>query len=91
MTCTDALSLARARPCPQHYAKTCIPGLGPKLVERLVDAGLLNSAADLYFLKLKDVEAPELLGAKNGAKVLAAVDDSRRLPARKIVWALGIT
>ena len=67
-----------------------IEGLGEKLVDQLVDAGLVHNPADLYKLQLSQVSALERMAGKSAANVLAALAASRQTTLQRFIYALGI-
>ncbi|HEX4943023.1 MAG TPA: NAD-dependent DNA ligase LigA [Usitatibacteraceae bacterium] len=67
-----------------------IEGLGDKLVDQLVDAGLVRTPADLYRLDLAKLAALERMAEKSAANVLAAIERSKETTLGRFVFALGI-
>jgi len=67
-----------------------IEGLGEKIVDQLVDNGLVRTPADLYKLGLAALAGLERMAEKSASNVLAAVDRSRRTMLARFVFALGI-
>jgi DNA ligase (NAD+) len=67
-----------------------IEGLGDKLVDLLVDGGLVNRAADLYHLDLATLSALPRMAEKSGNNLLAAIQRSRRTTLQRFIFALGI-
>jgi len=67
-----------------------IRGMGDRLAERLVDAGKVKCAADLYGLEAKDLLALDGFGRKSTHKLLAAIEASKRAPLANVINALGI-
>jgi len=67
-----------------------IEGLGEKLADQLVDAGLVRTPADLYRLDAADLAGLERMGEKSAAKLVAAIAASRRRPLARFVFGLGI-
>jgi DNA ligase (NAD+) len=67
-----------------------IDGLGEKLVDQLVDGGIVHTPADLYKLGLLALAALERMGEKSAANLLAAIDTSRSTTLARFVYALGI-
>ena len=67
-----------------------IEGLGEKLVDQLVDGGIIRSTPDLYRLGLAKLAALERMGEKSAQNLLAALDRSRRPSLARFVYALGI-
>ncbi len=67
-----------------------IDGLGEKLVEQLVDMGLVNSPADLYRLGMVKLANLERMAEKSAAKLLAAIEASKHTTLARFIYALGI-
>ncbi|WP_319238731.1 NAD-dependent DNA ligase LigA [uncultured Propionivibrio sp.] len=67
-----------------------IEGLGEKLVEQLVDAGLVHTPADLYRLELITLAGLERMGEKSASNLLAAIDKSKQTTLARFIFALGI-
>lgn len=67
-----------------------IDGLGDKIVEQLVDAGLVNSPADLYNLTFEQVLALEGFAEVSSRNLLKSIDASRTPSLARFVFALGI-
>ncbi len=67
-----------------------IEGVGEKLVERLFNRQLIKNMADLYFLKPDDLLGLEGFKEKSIANVFKALEDSRKRPFSRVLFALGI-
>ncbi|WP_417791001.1 NAD-dependent DNA ligase LigA [Stutzerimonas xanthomarina] len=67
-----------------------IDGLGDKIVEQLVDAGLVKSPADIYCLSFEQVLALEGFAEVSSRNLLKAIDASRTPSLARFVFALGI-
>ena len=67
-----------------------IEGLGDKLVDQLVDAGLVHSPADLYALSVETLAGLERMGEKSARNLLTAIEESRRTTLARFIFALGI-
>lgn len=67
-----------------------IDQLGEKLVDQLVDRGLVRSLADLYRLDVGQLEELERMGARSAAKLVEAIDAAREPPLDRFLNALGI-
>ena len=67
-----------------------IEGLGEKLVDQLVDAGLVRTPADLYRLGVTALAALERMAEKSAANVIAAIEASKSTTLARFVFALGI-
>ena len=64
--------------------------MGPKLIRKLIDQGLIQDAADFYTLTEGDVAALERYAEKSAANIIAAVQARRRIPLGRFLYALGI-
>ncbi|NLI76213.1 MAG: NAD-dependent DNA ligase LigA [Candidatus Riflebacteria bacterium] len=71
-------------------AQMGIENIGPQLVERLIQAGLVTGAADLFRLTLDDLLKVERMGRKLGEKILANLAGARQAPLARLIAALGI-
>jgi DNA ligase (NAD+) len=67
-----------------------IEGLGEKLVDQLVDNGIVSTPADLYQLDVGKLAALERMADKSAANVVAAIDKSKATTLARFVFALGI-
>ncbi len=92
--CTGGLFCAAQRKeAIKHFASRRaldIEGLGDKLVEQLVECGLVADPADLYGLTLEQLSGLERMGKKSAANLLAALDRSRQTTLARFIYALGI-
>ncbi len=67
-----------------------IEGVGEKLVERLLELGLIRDAADLYRLTVEQLAHLERLGEKSASNIVNAIAQSKKRPLARILFALGI-
>jgi len=67
-----------------------IEGLGDKLVDQLVDRGLVRTPADVYGLTLETLAGLERMAEKSAAKLLAAIEKSKATTLSRFIFALGI-
>jgi len=67
-----------------------IDGLGDKLVEQLVDAGLVHTPADLYQIGMSAIANLERMGEKSAIKLLDAIEHSKHTTLARFIFALGI-
>jgi DNA ligase (NAD+) len=67
-----------------------IEGLGDKLVDQLVDAGLVHTPADLYGLSVETLAGLERMGEKSAQNLVAAIEQSRQTTLAASSFALGI-
>ena len=67
-----------------------IDGLGDKLVEQLVDRGLLSSYADIFQLEEEQLIHLQRMGTKSARNLLLAIERSKKVTLSRFVYALGI-
>ena len=67
-----------------------IEGLGEKLTDQLVDAGVVRTPADVYKLGLANLAALDRMADKSAANVVAAIENSKRTTLPRFIFALGI-
>ncbi len=67
-----------------------IEGLGDKLVDQLVDAGLVHTPADIYTLGLSKLSALERMAEKSAGNVVAAIEKSKSTTLARFIYGLGI-
>jgi DNA ligase (NAD+) len=67
-----------------------VEGLGDKLVEQLVDEGLVINVASLYQLQRDQLLTLERMGEKSADNLLAALKESRQTSLPRFIFALGI-
>lgn len=93
--CMNPNCIAQLRETVRFFASRGamdIEGLGIKLVEQLLEAGLIQSLADIYRLKdrKKELLALERMGGKSVDNLLAGVDDSKTRPLWRLLTGLNI-
>jgi len=84
---------AQRKEAIRHYASRKamdIEGLGERLIDVLVDDGMVTTVADLYHLTRFQVAGLERMGEKSAANLVAAIDKSRNPPLPRFLYALGI-
>jgi len=84
---------AQRKEAIKHFASRKamnIEGLGDKLVEQLVDLGILKSLNDLYHLDLKTLANLDRMGEKSAQNILDALAISKQTTLAKFIYALGI-
>lgn len=92
--CTGGLYCsAQQKEAIKHFAARKamdIDGLGDKLVDQLVDRGLISSIVDLFRLQLDQLAGLERMGMKSAEKLLIALEKSRETTLAKFLYSLGI-
>lgn len=67
-----------------------IDGLGSAIVESLIEKGLVRSPADIYSLKLEDIQSLWKSGKTAAQKLLTAIEKSKEQDVSRLIFALGI-
>lgn len=80
---------ARLRHFVQRRAMD-IEGFGEKLIDQLVDKGLVKDVADLFYLRKLDLLKLEGVADKLAQKLLNSIEKSKRVPLARFLFALGI-
>jgi DNA ligase (NAD+) len=91
--CVNASCPAKRKESLLHYAgrhAMDIDGLGDKIVDQLVDKGLVKDFADLYELKLDKVAALERMAEKSAQNLLDEIAASKNKSLARLIYALGI-
>jgi len=91
--CTNASCPAQLRRSLQHFCSRDamdIQGVGEEVADRLVDAGLIESLADLYDLEKEDLVSLEGWGERSAENLLAELEASKDVDLGTFVYALGI-
>jgi len=67
-----------------------IKGVGPKLINRLLDEGLIQDAADLFDLEEGDISPLERYGEKSSRNIISAIQSKKKILFNRFLYALGI-
>ena len=67
-----------------------IEGMGSAIVDSLIEKGLVQSPADIYYLKLEDIQSLWKSGKTAAQKLLTAVERSKEQDVGRLIFALGI-
>ncbi|GAC14644.1 NAD-dependent DNA ligase LigA [Aliiglaciecola lipolytica] len=84
---------AQRKEAMKHFASRKaldIDGLGDKLIEQLVDIGLVKSPADFFKLDISQLSNMERMGDKSVANLINALLDAKQTTFPKFLYALGI-
>jgi DNA ligase (NAD+) len=91
--CVNAACPAKRKESLLHYASRHamnIDGLGDKIVDQLVDKGLVKDVADLYALKEDQVAGLERMAEKSAQNLLAEIEGSKKNSLSRLIYALGM-
>jgi DNA ligase (NAD+) len=67
-----------------------IEGLGEKIIEHLMNEGLVSSAADIFYLKKGDLEPLERFAEKSAENLIQSIKESKKISLSRFIYALGI-
>ncbi|RLC95369.1 MAG: DNA ligase (NAD(+)) LigA [Chloroflexi bacterium] len=67
-----------------------IDGIGEKLCAALMETGLVNDIADLYYLSREQLAGLERMGDKSASNVIQSIERSKSRPVSRLIFALGI-
>lgn len=67
-----------------------IDGIGEETAELLFDSGMVERIADLYDLTVEKLSSLERIGLKSAQKIMQGIDDSKKVPFERVVYALSI-
>lgn len=76
-----------------HYAHrraVDIEGMGEKLVDQLIDGGLVKSLADIYRITMKELISIDRMGEKSAFNILSSIDKAKTPTLPKFIFGLGI-
>ena len=93
LRCHNPFCLAQAKRRIQYFASRDamdIEGMGPALVEQLVDKGFLKDYADIYYLKYDGLVNLERMGEKSASNLIHAIEKSKDRDLDRLICALGI-
>lgn len=77
----------------KHFASRTamdVEGLGSKLVDQLVDEGLITNVADIYDLTIEQLADLERMGKKSAQNLVDAIEKSKNTSLARFLFALGI-
>lgn len=91
--CPNINCPAQIKASIEHFASKRamnIEGLGEKLIEQLVDSGLIKNVADIYSLRKEQLLTLERMGEKSAQNLLDAIAASQNVSLARFIYALGI-
>jgi DNA ligase (NAD+) len=91
--CVNAACAAKLKETLLYFAgrrAMNIDGLGDKLVDQLVDKGLVRDVADLYSLTHEELAGLERMGDKSASNLLEEIENSKRAELARVIFAIGI-
>lgn len=90
--CTNINCPARSRRGLQHFVNIFeIYEIGPKILDRLKDEGLITDASDLFTLEISDLSGLERFGLKSAENIISSINTKKKVLFWRFIYALGIT
>jgi len=75
----------------QHFVNAFeIYEIGPKIIERFKDEGLISDAADIFTLKKEDIQGLERFGEKSADNIIQSINDHAHVSLSRFIYSLGI-
>jgi DNA ligase (NAD+) len=91
--CSNKNCGARNRELLYHFVSRSafnIEGLGPKIIDRFLDEGLISDAADIFQLQKGDIEVLERFGEKSAQNIIEEIRIKKRITLPRFLYSLGI-
>ena len=89
--CTNKDCPARSRRGLQHFVNVFeIYEIGPKILDRLKDEGLISDAADLFSLEIADLSGLERFGLKSAENIINSINSHKKVLLWRFIYALGV-
>lgn len=91
--CTNSSCPAQLSRSIEHFASKGamnIDGLGPQIVNALLENGLIHDCADLYLITEEQVAEIERMGKKSAQNLINSINNSKSAGLERLVYALGI-
>lgn len=89
--CGNPKCPAKNRRFMQHFVSVLdIYEIGPKILDRFQEEGLISDASDIFLLKKEDIEGLERFGEKSAENIIASIQSRMRVALPRFIYALGI-
>jgi len=91
--CSNPNCAAKLRESIYHFVSRSafnIEGLGPKIIDRFLDDGLISDAADIFTLQKGDIEVLERFGEKSAENIIQEIQSKKSLSLPRFIYSLGI-
>lgn len=91
--CLNKNCFARSKKNLYHFVSKAafdIKGVGPKVIDRLLDENLIHDASDLFILKEGDLAVLERFGEKSASNIVNSINEKKQIELHRFIYALGI-
>ncbi len=91
--CSSPVCGAKHKESIYHFVSRSafdIRGLGPQIIDRFLDEGLITDPADLFILKKGDIETLERFGEKSAENIVREIEQHKIVALPRFIYALGV-
>ena len=91
--CTDEYCPSQKERRIIHFASRDamdIEGMGPSLVSKLIENGLIDDSGDIYYINAESIAKIEKMGEKSADNIIKAIENSKTRDLSRLIFALGI-
>jgi len=91
--CPDPNCLSRKKESLVHFVSRKafnIEGLGPQIIDRLIEENLISQSIDIFTLKEGDLVSLERFAEKSAQNLIQAIKDSKKISLARFIYGLGI-
>lgn len=93
LRCTNTECEAQTYRAITHFASReamDIDGMGEAVVDKLIETGLINDIADIYYLKYENIKGLDKFKEKSSKNLIEAINESKNNSLDKLIFGLGI-
>ena len=93
LRCPNSNCFARRKRSFQHFISKGafdIVGLGPKIINRLIEEGIISNLSDIFKIKKEDILSLERFGEKSVDNLINSIQDKKRVTLDRFIYSLGI-
>jgi DNA ligase (NAD+) len=91
--CSNSNCGARHKESLYHFVSKAafnIDGLGPKIIDKFLDKGLISDVSDIFEIKTGDIEILDGFGKKSAENIIESINSSKKIRLDKFLYSLGI-
>jgi len=91
--CLNKNCFARSKENLYHFVSKPafdIKGVGPKIIDRLLEENLIHDASDLFILKEGDLSVLERFGEKSATNIIKSINSKKSIELHRFIYSLGI-
>ncbi|HNW96286.1 MAG TPA: NAD-dependent DNA ligase LigA [Candidatus Paceibacterota bacterium] len=91
--CLNKNCFARSKENLYHFVSKPafdIKGVGPKIIDRLLEENLIHDASDLFILKEGDLSVLERFGEKSATNIIKSINNKKSIELHRFIYSLGI-